>query len=558
MSLPKIYGGRRRRWFWLLVANGAAQAVGGVALAALLKIALSEARAGFAPWPAAVGIALVSTLLLALRFREARDAERLGQHFVMRVRLRIFDRLASRPERDTSTGRWGVTMTRLISDLNSLRNWVSTGVARAVVASVSASGLLIGFAWIDPRASIGAAAMAAICLIAGLALTPRLRLYIRESRRRRGRLANNLGEKVLAVTSIRELGRLRSERARIRKHSTTLADALVRRMGLAAVLRALPDLALPLVVAGVAIAAANQGADGADSVVAILLLGLVASAFRDLARAWNQRLAFEEGRRRIEQILAGAKIREAKNPIELPGEGPLFVEFRGVTLDGILRDVDLLIEPGERVGLLGASGSGKSSLIALVTRSFDPDKGEIRLNDVPLKAISFDSLRASVQRVSPDLPLLRGTIAENVGYGAPDVDAAWIGEVIDACGLRDVCPSLPDGLDTRVDERGANLSDGLCARIALARACAIGPRLLLVDHPVFDADTAAARSLDRILEIASFTSLIVTADRTPNARRDRVVELAEGRLREQREVTQSLEAPAAAHLQAVAETGHID
>ncbi len=540
MSLPKIYAGRRRRWFRLLVANGAAQAVGGVALAALLKTAMSEARSGFAPWPAAGGIALVSVVLLALRFREARDAERLGQHFVMRVRLRIFDRLASRPERDTSAGRWGVTMTRLISDLNSLRNWVSTGVARAVVAGVSASGLLVGFAWIDPRASVAAGAMAAICLLAGLALTPRLRTYIRESRRRRGRLANNLGEKVLAVASIRELGRVRSERARIRKHSTTLANALVRRMGMAAVLRALPDAVFPLAVAGVAISAANHGSGAADAVVAVLLLGLVASAFRDLARAWDQRLAFDEGRRRIEQILAGPMIRESKNAVELTGEGPLRVEFESVALDGIFSEVDFRIEPGERVRLIGASGSGKSSLIALATRSFDPDEGEVLLNDVPLHALSLDSLHGAVQRVSPDLPLLRGTIAENVGYGAPDIDAGWMAEIVDACGLSDAREALPDGLDSRVEERGANLSEGLSARIALARACAIRPRLLLVDHPIFDTDATAARALERILEIAPFTSLIVTTDgsRTPNW--GRVMELSEGKLQTHGEFKQPL------------------
>jgi len=544
MSLPKIYAGRRRRWFWQLVANGVAQAAGGVALAALLKVALSEAREGFAPWPAAAGIALVSAALLGLRFREARDAERLGQHFVMRVRLRIFDRLASRPERDPSTGRWGVTMTRLISDLNSLRNWVSTGVARAVVAGVSASGLLIGFAWIDPRASVGAGAMAAVCLAAGLALTPRLRSYIRESRRRRGRLANNLGEKVLAVASIRELGRARSERARIRRHSTTLADALVRRMGLATVLRALPDVALPLAVAGVAIAAANEDAGGTDSVVAVLLLGLVASAFRDLARAWDQRLAFEEGRRRIEQILTGPKIRDAKNAVELPDDDPLSVSFHDVVVDGTLLDVNLRIEPGERAGIVGASGSGKSTLLALATRSFDPDEGEIRLNDIPLKEISLDSLRSSVQRVSPDLPLLRGSIADNIGYGAPDVDPEWVDDVIEACALHEVSSALPDGLDTRVEEQGANLSEAVRARVALARACAIRPRLLLVDHAIFDTDADAARALERVLEIGSFTSLIATSDHSSIVNRLRVLELSAGTLHEWNGSEPPREAPA--------------
>ncbi len=228
MSLPRIAAGRRKSWLWMLVANGIAQALCGLALAYLLRDALHVARDGSAPWNQSAGILSIGVAMILLRVREARDAERLGQNYVTRVRLRIFDRLASRPARDRTAGRWGVTMTRLISDLNSLRNWVSTGVARSIVASITALGLLAGLVVLSPWSSIGVVSMTVVCLAGAAALTPRLRDLVRESRRRRGRLANNLGERILALPTVRELGRSRQERARVRSHSVRLSEAASR------------------------------------------------------------------------------------------------------------------------------------------------------------------------------------------------------------------------------------------------------------------------------------------------------------------------------------------
>jgi ABC-type multidrug transport system fused ATPase/permease subunit len=516
----------------MLVANGISQAICGLALAWLLRDALHVAHQGSVPWAPSAGILSIGVAMILLRVREAQDAERLGQSYVTRVRLRIFDRLASRPTRDRRPGRWGVTMTRLISDLNSLRNWVSTGVARAIVASITASGLLLGLAWLSPWSSVGVVSMTVLCVTGAAALTPRLRSLVRESRRRRGRLANNLGERILALPTVRELGRSREERARVRSHSVRLSDALVRRVGLASALRSLPDVTMPLAIAGVALAAAFQPEVARESVTAVLLLGLIASALRDLARAWDHRLAFEEGRRRIEQILEGPRLRERREARVLPGDGPLRLELQGVGVGELFDGLDLVVEPGERVLLLGASGVGKSSLLALAARCFDPDRGRIRLDDIPIKDLELDSLRASVQRVSVDLPLLRGTIADNVGYGLDLPDPETIDRVVEACGLDLEDALLPDGLETRVEEQGANLSDGLRARVALARACAIGPRMLLVDDGVFSTDPTAAAALERVLGLWPLTCVQVGTESQAERSPARVLELHRDGLRE--------------------------
>jgi ABC-type multidrug transport system fused ATPase/permease subunit len=526
MSLPKIYAGKRRSLLWQLVANGVAQAFCGVALAYLLRETLASGAGQGTPWLGAAGIASLGILILFLRIREASDAERLGQNYVTRVRLRIFDRLASRPARGPGGGRWGLTMTRLISDLNSLRNWVSTGIARAIVASITAMGLLVGLALMSPWSALGVSAMLLACGLASAGITPRLRALIRESRRRRGRLANNLGEKILALPTVRQLGRAAKERARVRSHSVRLSNALVRRVAMGSALRSLPDVTMPLAIAGIAIAASMSPRVAHESVVAVLLLGMIAASLRDLARAWDHRLAFEEGHRRIGQILTGARIREERKAIEIPGEGPIAVEFAGIGVDGVFEKLDFRIDAGEQILLEGPSGSGKSTVLAMAARMFDADSGEIRLGGAPIRSLRLDSLRAAVQLVSPAMPLLRGTVGDNIGYGLVDSDPQWVEQVIAICGLNEASGSLPEGLATRVEEQGRNLPEGLRARVALARASVLAPRLLLVDDPTFSTDPIATQALEQIRMLAPVTSLVVGVGSVDPDRYDRVWSLS--------------------------------
>jgi ABC-type multidrug transport system fused ATPase/permease subunit len=139
----------------------------------------------------------------------------------------------------------------MISDLDSLRNWVSIGVAHAVVASITICGLLFSLIFFSPRTGPALAGMVGLSLLGALALTPLLRDYVREARRRRGRLANNLGEKIFALRTVRHFGRTERELDRVRAESQHLRDALVRRVRAARVLRAVPELMLPITVATV-------------------------------------------------------------------------------------------------------------------------------------------------------------------------------------------------------------------------------------------------------------------------------------------------------------------
>ena len=515
MALPRIYGGRRRRILGRLVANGVAQAGLAFTIAWLLRSALREVRADDPPWALLGALALASLLGVGLRVVEASDAERLGQDYVTRVRLRIFERIASRPERAAGRGRYGLTMTRLISDLNSLRNWVSLGIARTVVASLIIAGLLAALAHVD--LAVGAIGVAVVLLTAaGVALlTPRLRERVREARRRRGQLANNLGEKVFAFRTVRHFGRTERELRRVGSQSRRLRDALVARTRLSQGLRSLPDLGLPIGTAAivwVAGAHASESWSLADAAAAIMLMGMLRSALRDLARAWDYRLSFAEGHRRITTILAAPRLKERPGAEDLAGEGPVGFAFEDVCVGDLLRGISFAAEPGDRLLVVGPSGAGKSLVLGLAARLLDPDSGRVRLGGRPLRSLSLDSVHDAVQLVAPEIPLLRGSLADNLGYGLDaDADAAVLAAA-EACGLLEEPLALPDGLETRIEEQGQNLPPGLRARVALARAIAAAPRLLLVDDPAFVADAEARATLRRVIEKLDATVVVAAPD----------------------------------------------
>lgn len=504
MSLPRVLAGRRRALVSRLVANGLAQAGAALAGARALHAALSAP----APDAALLGVLAASGVaLLALRVHAAGVAERLGQDYVTRVRLRIFEATAAKPARGAPS-RAGLTLTRVITDLSSLRQWVSEGVARSVVAGVTLAGALAALTFARRGAALALGLVALACAALAASLAPLLRAYVREARRRRGRLASNLGEKLLASRTVQQLGRTEHELARVRTHSGWLRDALVRRARLAEAIVALPDFATPLALA--AWLALRGAAHPGELAAGALVLGVLGGALRDLARALEFRIAFEEGRRRIAELLEAPRLEEKRRAKTLTGGGPIALEFVAVAVRGALPETSFALKPGEHVAVIGAAGAGKSTLLALAARLLDPDAGEVRLGGEPLRALSLDAVHDAVQLVSPELPLLRGSVADNVSYGAEDDDADWLEGVAAACGLADDA-ALTEGLATRVEERGANLSASLRARIALARAVAMRPRLLLVDDPAFASDEAARAALERTLALHPVTALVVGA-----------------------------------------------
>lgn len=200
----------------------------------------------------------------------------------------------------------------------------------------------------------------------------------------------------------------------------------------------------------------------------------------------------------------------------------------------VLKNVSLAVQPGEMIGLVGQTGSGKSTLVSLIARFYDPDRGRILLDGVDLRDIRTRSLRAHVGMVLQDPFLFAGTIRENIAYGRSDASDEEIIQAAKAANAHDFIMNLPDGYDSDVGERGVSLSGGEKQRVSIARAILKDPRILILDEATSAVDTATEAmiqdAMDRLVKGRTTFAIAHRLSTLRNA--DRLVVMEQGEVAE--------------------------
>jgi ATP-binding cassette subfamily B protein/subfamily B ATP-binding cassette protein MsbA len=186
------------------------------------------------------------------------------------------------------------------------------------------------------------------------------------------------------------------------------------------------------------------------------------------------------------------------------------IKFERVSVGDSIHDFSRRAEGGQRIALVGPNGSGKSTLLGLVTRLQDPDQGRVLIDGQNVAMCGLDSLRASIGMVGPDLPLLRGSIERNLRYRYPHATHEQLQEVIQLCGIDEMVAGMDQGLRTRINEGGRNLSVGQRARLALARALLGAPPILLLDEADANLDDESEDIIQRVLQAYKGTILMVS------------------------------------------------
>ena len=218
-------------------------------------------------------------------------------------------------------------------------------------------------------------------------------------------------------------------------------------------------------------------------------------------------------------------------------EGGGRVELRGVTFGyddsrPVLRDVDLVVEAGQTVALVGATGAGKTTLVLLVPRLYDVDSGSVAIDGVDVRDVELESLRRDVALVSDDAFLFSATLRENIAYARSEASEAEVREAAARAGLSGLIDDLPDGLETLVGERGLTLSGGQRQRVAIARALLAQPRILILDDATSSVDaTTEGRIKEALGEVMEGRTTFIIAHRLSTiSLADEVVVLEEGRV----------------------------
>ncbi|MBC7238054.1 MAG: ATP-binding cassette domain-containing protein [Chloroflexi bacterium] len=210
--------------------------------------------------------------------------------------------------------------------------------------------------------------------------------------------------------------------------------------------------------------------------------------------------------------------------------------YRGDGGAPVLSDINLVAEPGQQVAILGATGSGKSTLIHLIPRFYDVSSGRITIDGIDVRDMKLDSLRSQIGIALQEAVLFTGTIRDNIRYGRPNASDAEVEAAARAAQAHDFILSLPNGYDTWVGQRGVNLSGGQKQRISIARALLVNPRILILDDSTsavdFETEARIQAALEILLRRASHsTTIFVVAQRISTVLgADKIIVLENGRI----------------------------
>jgi len=213
------------------------------------------------------------------------------------------------------------------------------------------------------------------------------------------------------------------------------------------------------------------------------------------------------------------------------------VEFRNVTFGyakgrPVLRNISFRIQPGERIAILGATGSGKTSMVYLIPRFYDVDSGEILIDDVRIDNYRLASLRKQIGMVMQDVFTFSGSIAENIAFGKPEATKDEIIAAAQAAMIHDFIVTLPEGYETQLGERGVNLSGGQRQRLTIARALLTDPRILILDDSLSFVDAKTEKEIQNAIDEAmkGRTCFIIAQRMSTVKNADRIMVLDDGRV----------------------------
>ena len=492
-------------------------------------------------WPYLTAIAALASLRFVINFNRRYATARIGVRIEARMRQLLYQAYLRYPRAFYDRHATGQVLSRATNDLYPIRYFIGWGLVQGMqsLMMIVAAGIVLSL--VDPQLTLYAAvSLPPIGLLAnrfGRRVSP----ISRQVQARKGDVTEAADEAVVGIEMVQTFGREDDVRNRFGDRAESVRSAALRQAGVESHhvpgLYYLPGLSIAAVVFfGGRAVIEGQLTIGQFVLFETLLLQLVWPleaigwildlAQRALASA-GRSFAWLEG---IEPLP------EPTSPLHLP-QGPLGVRFERVSFAyggevDVLRELDLVVEPGEIVAVCGTTGSGKTSLLNLLPRFYDPTGGHVRIGGVDTRDLPLAELRSDVALVTQRPVLFSVPLRENLTAGREDADWDEVLAACEAAGVDAFGPNLPDGYDTLIGERGVNLSGGQRQRVALARALVTGARVVVLDDPLSAVDTLTERRLvSRLRPALTGRTVLVATQRLSTVEiADRAVVLEEGRI----------------------------
>jgi ATP-binding cassette subfamily B multidrug efflux pump len=479
----------------------------------------------------------------------------VGQHALFDLRTRVFGHIQRQPLRYFDRTPIGRLITRTTSDVEALSDLLSAGVVQ-ILGSL-AQLVFIAYFMFSLNVTLALVSLAVMPLMfwATMKFRDRVRVVYRETRKQVSRLNSFLQEHVTGMQVVQIFNREREEMRRFKEINDEHRVAQVKGIFYYALFFPAVDLIASLAL-GLVIWFGGTEAMRATLTVGVLIafIQYVRRFFepiRNLSDQYNTLQSAMAASERIFDVLDHDEaFAEPEHPVELCAGGRCRgqIEFENVWFayenlpdsdepNWVLRDISFTVEPGQTVALVGATGSGKTTIINLLLRFYEVQRGEIRVDGVPIKNLSLDALRSHIGLVLQDVFLFSGSLAENITLGDPTKNLDDVERAIDLVGADRFIDRLPDGLDHQIGERGVTLSHGQRQLVSFIRALVYDPEIIVLDEATSSVDTETEELVQSALgTLMEGRSGLVVAHRLSTIQdADQILVLHKGQIRERGE-----------------------
>ena len=488
----------------------------------------------------------VSIVQLVTNFYRVRIMSSLGQHVLYDVRMAMFEHLQKLSLSFYNRYSVGRVITRVINDVGTLREFITWAVLAIVRNVLGIIGTLIAMLTLNVRLSLLTFIVLPFMVWATVAFRNAARQNYRKVRAAVSWTNSVLAENVNGVRVVQAFSRQEKNYLNFKEYVNqyfleTSLDAVRVASFFTPVVDVLGATATALVVSLGGRAVLNENITAGVLIAFVLYIDRLFDPIRDLSRRFDTLQSTMAGGERILELLhTSVEVQDATDAREMEsitGE----VRFENVSFHYsddpalVLDRIDLHVDPGQTVALVGETGAGKTTIVKLLTRFHDPTAGRVCVDGVDLKTVTQASLRKQMGMVLPDPFLFNGTVKENILFGRLDARDDEVIAAAQAVGAHNFIAGLRNGYETSVEEGGATLSVGQRQLISFARALLANPRILILDEATSSVDTQTEQIIQRALAILlkGRTSFVIAHRLSTITNSDKIIVIHDGKIIEQ-------------------------
>ena len=501
-------------------------------------------------WPPLQVLGLLAGLILlfaliraVLNYTYAVSVNRLVQQkLVVDLRGEVYDKLQRLSFRFFDANSTGSIITRVTGDVQSVRMFVDQVLIQSVIMGISLTAYVIYMASLSPSLTVACLATTPVLWFMSAAFSRRIQPAYAQNRTLVEKMVQLLAESLMGAAVTKGFGREAEARARFEAANQACFDqqrSIFWRVSLFSPAVGFLTRINMMVLLGYGgwLVAHDRLPLGTGLVVFAGLLEQFSGQVNNVANIVNSVQQSLIGARRVFEILdAPIEVKNAPEALRRPKlEGAVRFEnvsFAYAGAEAVVRDIELDVRPGQCVAILGATGAGKSVLMSLVPRFFDPTAGRVLLDGHDVRSLDLDDVRRNIGLVFQESFLFSHTVAANIAFGHPDATRGQIEKAAKIAAAHEFITALPLGYDTLLGEGAQSLSGGQRQRLAIARAVLLEPAIMLLDDPTAAIDSETEHEIFEALDraIAGRTTFIVAHRLSTLRRADFIIVLEDGRI----------------------------